>query len=80
MGLNSIKCDGYADVKESGFGKGNRTASDLNTIDIVTAAGMLALIGLASGCISLSKENVMKPLVKDGDFGKHVDAELKATK
>ncbi len=82
MGMNAIRCEGlYADVKESRFGKGNMTASDFNTTDIVAAAGMMALLSLASGCMSLvNKDEVTRELVKNGDFGRNVDAELKATK
>ncbi len=81
MGINSIKCEGYAaGVKGSGFGKGYRSSSDFDGTDFLAAAGMMALVSLASGCISLSKENIMRPLVKSGDFEGNVDAEFKATK
>lgn len=82
MGMNAIRCEGlYADVKESGFGKGLKSASDFNTTDIVTATGMMALLAFASGCMSLvNKDEVTRELVKNGDFGRNVDAELKATK
>lgn len=77
MGINSIKCDGYADANGSGFGKGYRSSSDFDGTDLLAAAGMIALVSLASsGCISLSKDNVVGSLVKTGDFGEHVDSEL----
>lgn len=77
MGLNSIRCENYAGEGKTVFGKGYMSSSDFDGTDFLAAAGMIALVSLASsGCISLSKENVMRPLVKNGDFGEHVDAEL----
>ncbi len=71
----------YAETGKTGFGDEFKTASDFDGTDLLAAAGMIALVSLASsGCISLSKENVMGSLVKNGDFGGKVDHELKATK
>ncbi len=54
MGMNAITCKGYADVKESGFGKGTRTSSDFDGNDILKGAALTALLAagtLIAGCI-----------------------------
>lgn len=81
MGINSIKCENYVGEGKAGFGKGYRSSSDFDGTDLLAAAGMIALVSLASsGCISIDKEIVMGSLVKHGDLGGKVDHELKAVK
>lgn len=54
MGMNKITCEGYADVRESGFGKGGRSSSDFEGTDILKTGAFLAAVAAGSfvaGCI-----------------------------
>lgn len=53
MGMNAIRCEGYADIKESGFGKGQKSSSDFNGKDILKGVTMMALLAagtFVAGC------------------------------
>lgn len=52
MGLNAIKCEGYADVKESGSVKGLKSASDFNAGDLVGIT-VLGGMAVASGILAM---------------------------
>lgn len=48
MGISAIKCEGYSDVGDSGFGKGRRSSSDFSRSSIaLTALGVVAAAGLS---------------------------------
>lgn len=52
MGINSITCEGHTEAGKTGFGEGNRNASDFEGTDMLTAslltlAGAVAFGGLA---------------------------------
>ncbi len=54
MGLNSIRCEGYAEVGKTAFGEGNRTSSDLDGTDILKGAAIMALMAagtFVAGCL-----------------------------
>ncbi len=66
MGINSIKCEGYVDMKESGFGKGTRTSSDFDGNDILKGAALTALLAagtFVAGCVD--KRDDSAPPTKD---------------
>ncbi len=52
MGINAIKCEGYADVKEIGFGKGLETASDLEAQGGIFLLGSIVLAAGAALALS----------------------------
>lgn len=62
MGIDAIKCEGYADVKEIGFGKCHEIASDLNGTDLLRSVAVLGLGIAVAGCISGPKEKEDEPV------------------
>lgn len=54
MGINKINCEGYADVKGSGFGKEHKNSSDFDGTDLLKSGAILAAIAAGSsvaGCL-----------------------------
>lgn len=51
MGIGAVSCEGYADVKEIGFGKCREIASDLNGTDVLRGVAVLGLGIAISGCV-----------------------------
>lgn len=59
MGISAIKCDGYSDVKESGFGNGHESASDFSRASIsLTALGLAAAAGIS--LVSMPSETAIE--------------------
>ncbi len=51
MGIGAVSCEGYADVKEIGFGKCHEIASDLNGTDLLRSVAVLGLGIAVAGCV-----------------------------
>lgn len=54
MGINAIKCEGYGEVRESGFGKGKLTSSDFDKEDLkgVLTLAFVAAVGTVTWYLS----------------------------